>query len=826
MGPLPAAERVWREGGLRTPDIAAWLRGVAGLLIWSFIPFPVSLGLPRHHISAIIDERFDAAGGGGMMGRMLTQVPLPLLPRDAAEIAPGVGVVAGPDGGGVVWVHGLATFAWDAGDEAARRLAAVQLVQLNAATQAQVAQAFGVIPVSVWRWARALAGGGVAGLVPAAKGPQRASKLTPQVVERIRELDGQGAGKAAIAAATGVSETSVRSVLRPARPAAGSLDAGGAGSVPAGQDPAGPDRADTDAGFAEPQVLPVLPGPVPRDAERALARFGLLGQGAAPAFTPGARYPLAGLLLALPPLAGTGLPDCARQVYGRLRNGFYSLEVMLVVLVFMALLREARAEGATRIPPAALGRVLGLDRAPEVKTIRRKLAELAAAGKAADLQMALARHHAAASPETLGLLYIDGHTRAYFGKRDIQKMHLARLKFPGPATEETWVTGSAGDPLLVVMAQPSSSLAAQIRDLLPALRDIAGPGARPVLCFDRGGWSPALFADITDAGFDLLAYRKNDAGKDIPDLPEDAFSAAGWTGDDGREHAYDLADTTTGVTISEGEHKGRVLSLRQVTRRKPGDARQVHILTTRPAAALPAAGVLYRMTSRWREENYFRYGRAHFALDALDTYAVTAEDPARLVPNPAKKTAAAAVKTAKKTLASAEAARQEKLAALRSPAPGTSVVITNEVLARLDAPVQAARRDLDAAKTAARAVPAKIPLSEHIPGMVRLDTETKLITHAIRMAACNTETILARALNGRYARAGDEAYALIREALHASGDITIHGSALHIRLDPLSAPRRTRALAALCEQLTTTATRYPGTQLLLRYEVKEHPGTT
>ena len=70
-------------------------------------------------------------------------------------------------------------------------------------------------------------------------------------------------------------------------------------------------------------------------------------------------------------------------------------------------------------------------------------------------------------------------------------MHLARLKFPGPATEETWVTGSAGDPLLVVMAQPSSSLAAQIRDLLPALRDIAGPGTRPVLCFDRGGWSPA-----------------------------------------------------------------------------------------------------------------------------------------------------------------------------------------------------------------------------------------------------------------------------------------------------------------------------------------------
>ena len=755
-----------------------------------------------------------------MMARMLTQVPLPLLPRDAAEIAPGVGVAAGPDGGGVVWVHGLATFAWDAGDEAARRLAAVQLVQLKAATQVQVAQAFGVIPVSVWRWARALAGGGVAGLVPAAKGPQRASKLTPQVIEQIRELDRHGAGKAAIAAATGVSESSVRSVLRPARPAAG--------DVPAGQDPADTDVADTDAGFAEPEpeALPVLPDPVPRDGERALARFGLLGEGAAPAFTPGARYPLAGLLLALPPLAQCGLLDCARQVYGRLRNGFYGLEVMLVMGVFLALLREARAEGATRIPPDALGRVPVLDRAPEVKTIRRKLAELAAAGKAAELQLALARHHAAASPGTLGFLYIDGHTRAYFGKRDIQKMHLARLKFPGPATEETWVTGSAGDPLLVVMAQPSSSLAAQIRDLLPALRDIAGPGTRPVLCFDRGGWSPALFAGIIDAGFDLLTYRKNDTGKDIPDLPGTALAAAACTGDDGREHAYDLADTTVALTVSEGEHKGRVLTLRQVTRRKPGDTRQVHILTTRGPCELPAAGVIYRMTSRWREENYFRYGRAHFALDALDTYAVTPEDPARMVPNPAKKTAAAAVKTAKKTLASAQTAREANLAALRSPAPGTSVMITNATLARLEAPVTAARRDLAAAQAAARAIPAKIPLSQHNPAMVKLDTETKLITHAIRMAACNTETILARALNGRYARAGDEAYALIREALHASGDITIHGSTLHIRLDPLSAPRRTRALAALCEQLNTTPATYPGTTLTLHYHVKEHPATT
>ena len=181
-----------------------------------------------------------------------------------------------------------------------------------------------------------------------------------------------------------------------------------------------PDQRDGETAAAD-EPLPVLPDPVPRDGERALARWGLLGEGAEPVFAPGARYPLAGLLLALPALEATGLLEGARQVYGRLRDGYYGLAATLLTLVFLALAGEPRAEGATRVPPAALGRVLGLDRAPEVKTIRRKLGELAAAGKAADLIMALARRHAAARPQALGFLYVDGHARAYYGTRTCRR---------------------------------------------------------------------------------------------------------------------------------------------------------------------------------------------------------------------------------------------------------------------------------------------------------------------------------------------------------------------------------------------------------------------
>jgi transposase-like protein len=739
---------------------------------------------------------------------MLSQLPLPLLPGGAAEIAPGVGMLAGEDGGLVV-VHGLATFAWDAGDEAGRRLAAVQLVRLRAASQGQVAGAFGVDPVTIWRWDQALAADGVAGLVPARRGPKGASKLTPELTERIAGLDAAGATLREIAAATGVSTFSVRNALGRVpggRPAAGTAE--DSGSSVAWDGDAGPGTV----------AVPVLPDPVPRDGERVLARWGLLGEGAEPVFTPGARYPLAGLLLALPALEGTGLLAAARQVYGRLKDGFYGLGATLLTLVFLALAGEPRAEGATRVPPAALGRVLGLDRAPEVKTIRRKLGELAAAGKAADLVMALARRHAAARPDALGFLYIDGHARVYYGTRDVQKTHVARLKFPAPATMETWVTDQDGDPVFMIVAEPSDSLAGEVRRLLPRLRQVVGEGRRVTVCFDRGGWSPALFADITAAGFDVLTWRKGPA----PGVPAEEFTTVACTDDRGRAHAYELADSTVELGISEGPRKGQTVTLRQVTRLVPakgGGTRQIHALTSRDD--LPAGQVCWRLTSRWREENYFRYARTRFALDALDSYAAAPDDPGRMVPNPAKKTAAARVRAAEQAITAAETARDAALLELRSPAPGQAAYLSNQVINALAAPVEAAWRDLDDAEQAA-AVPARVPLGTLSPDMVRLEAEVKQITHAIRMAAYNAETTLARALDGHYARAGDEAYALIREALTTSGDIRPGNGQLLIRLDPLTAPRRTQALAALCDQLSQAQACYPGTDLVLRYEVKSH----
>ncbi|PZS31600.1 MAG: hypothetical protein DLM59_09660 [Pseudonocardiales bacterium] len=230
--------------------------------------------------------------------------------------------------------------------------------------------------------------------------------------------------------------------------------------------------------------LVVLAAPVARTAERTAARFGELAE-ASVVITQGAGLPLAGLLLSLPGLEMTGLLQVAAQVFPPMSNGFYGLRATLLMGVFMALVGEPRAEGATRLRPADLGRLLGLDRAPEVKTLRRKLAELSAHGRGAALQAALGAHHVATRPEAVGFLYLDGHVRVYSGGRELPKTHIARMRIAGPATEETWVADCEGDPVMVVTAAPSQSLAAELA------RPAAGPaGADRTRAPMHGGLRP------------------------------------------------------------------------------------------------------------------------------------------------------------------------------------------------------------------------------------------------------------------------------------------------------------------------------------------------
>src|SRR5665648_328047 len=540
-----------------------------------------------------------------MMGRVSPPV-LDLLPAEACSVGPSAGLPEGPVGG-VVVVFGLATFAYAAGDETGRRLAAVQLAATKIAAAVEVASACGVSVATLWRWTAAVSQGGVVGLVRERPGPKGPSKLTGPLTARIVALEATGLTLLQIAAAADVSTATVRVAL---------------GRVaPRGQEPTRP------VGLVQDGVVDTVDHDESRDVARA---------GEPVVVAEGAHLPLAGLLLGLPALEMTGLLDVAAETFGPMSNGFYGLRATLMTGVFLALLREPRAEGATRIAPADLGRVLGLDRAPEVKTLRRKLAELAAHGAGAQLQAALGAYHAATRPDATGFLYLDGHVRVYTGTRELPKTHIARMRIAGPATEETWVTDTDGDPVMVITAPPSASLAAELARLLPDLRAMIGPRRPCTVVFDRGGYSPAVFTEILSAGFDLLTYYKGTWTRS----PEAAFTTVDFTAPDGRTARYELAERTIDLAVparpaspTTRAWPASTLTLRLIVRRSPS-GHQTPILTNRTDLSAPL--VAYRMANRWRQENYFTCAREHFALDALDSYADQPDDLDRMVPNPAK----------------------------------------------------------------------------------------------------------------------------------------------------------------------------------------------
>ena len=211
--------------------------------------------------------------------------------------------------------------------------------------------------------------------------------------------------------------------------------------------------------------------------------------------------------------------------------------------------------------------------------------------------MALARHHAAARPAALGFLYV--------GRARPRILRHARCAEDARGPAEVPRPGHRGD--LGHRRRRRPGVHGHRRAVAVPGRAAAGPA--PAAAPGRGGrtagngvlrprgWSPALFADVTGAGFDLLTYRKGP----VADLPAEEFSTVACADDRGRSHEYELADTTVALEIGEGPRKGEHVTLRQVTRREAasrGAIRQVHTLTSR--TDVPAGEVCWRMSSRWR----------------------------------------------------------------------------------------------------------------------------------------------------------------------------------------------------------------------------------
>jgi transposase len=730
-------------------------------------------------------------------------------------------LVRSQDGYCVVLVSGIALAQYEASDRMAEAHAMVSLVEQGWANQNEVARAFDCSARTVRRHQRRFEKGGLAALGQTDGYPHGRARLTDARQRLVQRLKSRGIAQREIARRIGVGENAVRKLLRrlgwkTTAPVQTELPlAEEAGAHPNLSAPA-PARPSTPQQGAHPNLsafsstagagttVSFDTDPSHRCADRLLARLGLL-EDAPPLFGSAMAIPRAGVLLALPVLVASGVFECAQKIYGGLGPAFYGLRTSLLTLLLMALWRIKRPEGLKEYSPQDLGRVLGLDRAPEVKTLRRKLARLAAAGRAAQFGQALAQQRVALRGVALGFLYTDGHVRVYHGQHALPKAHVARMRLSLPATSDYWVNDSAGDPLFVLTAEANAGLVKMLPGILAQVRALVGK-RRLTVVFDRGGYSPKLFQQIGAANFDLLTYRK---GR-YPRIPRKRFQTRR-TRRDARILTYVLADQE--VRLLKGK-----LRLRQVTRLMD-NGHQTPILTSR--RDLPAAQVAYRMFDRWRQENFFKYLREEYALDALVEYATVPDDPTREVPNPAWAALDAQLRQAYAQLDRLQA--EYGLEALTNLEEKRRTMRGFKTAhGKLGQKIWRAWQRIEPLEKRRASVPRRVPIQtvRHQP-VVKLAPERKHLTNLIKMLAYQAESDLLRLVAPHYRRAGQEGRTLLQSALASAADLQVTETELRVILAAQSSPHRTRAIAALCGQLNQTKTLFPGSRLRLHYAIRE-----
>ena len=212
-----------------------------------------------------------------------------------------------------------------------------------------------------------------------------------------------------------------------------------------------------------------------RESERVQASFGLV-EAVEPQFEHEVDLKAGGVLLALPSLLINGLLKFSGQ-YFQLPAGYYGLDSLLIILSFMALLRIKSLEGLRYRDPGELGKLVGLDRAPEVRTLRKKIALLSGHGDVEGFCRQLSISWMEDDPHLAGALYVDGHVRVYYGRQTkLPKRFVAREKLCLRGMTDYWINDALGRPFFVVSQAFNRGLLAVLReDIVPRLlTDIPG----------------------------------------------------------------------------------------------------------------------------------------------------------------------------------------------------------------------------------------------------------------------------------------------------------------------------------------------------------------
>ena len=778
----------------------------------------------------------------------MPQALLPLVPDGATPINDFFSVIR-QNGQWTYFLGIRPVFQHAEEDQRSFRMFTAQLTCQGSCLQSEVVRTFGVSAISVKRSVKKFREQGIEGFYQPRCG-RGATVLTPEVVQQAQSLLFQGRSRSQVAEQLGLKSDTLRKAIlqgRLSEPRRGEQleSLPNAPDPPSRQDPAFPptdeqpetardqppctsppeslspasdqsQRTVQDAAAAEGLGMACT-----RVLDRVAASLGLLPGGAATQFEPCRDVPFGGVMCALPALAQNGLFRHLSTCFPSL-GGYYTTLHVMTLLGYMALCRIKTVEQLQYQPPGELGKLLGLDRVPEVRCLRYKLTSLDAGDGPQTWAGLLSRDWLEADPELAGALYVDGHVRLYHGQlTKLPPRYVARQKLCLRGTTDYWTCDALGQPFFVVERPIDHGLLEVLRNEVaprlleevphqPTQQELDADPYRHrfVLLFDREGYSPEFFKEMwQNHRIACVTYHKYPKEA----WPESEFVETSVRFPRGEEVSMKLAER--GAWIGDRKKGCWVREVRKLT----GSGHQTSVIGSCYSWTAPKEAAW--LFSRWSQENFFRYAMEHFAIDLLSEYGTEKiPETSRPVVNPARR----ALDQRRRSLQSRLYQRQARYGALtlHPESDPAEVAAWERGKAELVEQIQQLEHELDEVKKQQQATPTHLSW-ETLPQEAqceRLAPGRKRLLDTVRMIAYRAETAMAGIIRQVLSRA-DDARSLLRDLFTRTADILPdeHSGTLGVRVHASSNPRHDRTVAHLLEQITAAEQTYPGAKLKLTY---------
>jgi len=523
-----------------------------------------------------------------------------------------------------------------------------------------------------------------------------------------------------------------------------------------------------------------------------------------------------GVLFLLPFLLSNGLLSYQNH-YQPLSPGYYDLDITILSLAFMYLCRIKNPEQLKHVSPGEFGKLLGLDRIPEPKTLREKINEIVEQRKSEQWNRELA--HQWVEEEENNLFYIDGHVKIYSGyAANPGKKHVSRLKLCLPGIMEFWINNSQGMPYFVVTGEVNEKLLEMLKTKI--IKEIKDNISIPIsetalvddpdlpiftLIFDREGYNPEYFKELWEERIAVITYRKN-----VKDLWEETDFATQTIEIEGNNISMDLAE-------KEVELNG--VTMREV-RKKTDSGHQTSIITTNKKLSLILIAI--HMFSRWAQENFFKYLIQEYDLDKIVHYVVNKIDDDVKVVNPIYSKLTNLLKKVREKISRRQANLYQIIHQnILEDADKTEANLKKQLTIKDDIKaLQSEEKELIAQRKQHKY---KIEIKEmqEKARYTKLDWESKLFQNVIKMICYRAETNFAMLLATDYRQKVNQMRALTKSLIFTKVNIIPkeQENVLIVELYSLATPRDNLAAKQICDLLNETETIFPGTNLKLFYKI-------